>query len=92
MALGLICGTAPGWLFVIAALGGPGPLTASLIYALPVLASTTLAVWIAVRLLSVGVRSGGITVGVVTLVVGILAYPAWIYLLALGLQYGDGPV
>lgn len=94
--VGLICATAPAWLFAWVGLGsfgggGVGPRTATLTFAVPVVLSTVLAIWIAVRLARRDERRIGLVIGWITLVIGVIAYAAWIYLATLGIQFGDGP-
>lgn len=88
---GVAAATAPAWLFAIAA-GAFGPRTATLAFALPVLASTALAIWASLALRRRGSRGAALTVGIVALVIGVLMYVAWAYLAGLGIRFGDGPL
>ncbi len=92
VTVGIIAGLGPAWLFAIAAFSGLGPASASASFALPVLAATAIAMWIAVRLARAGARTAALTVGIVALVAGVLADIAWVYLAALGVQFGNGPL
>ncbi|WP_353815985.1 hypothetical protein [Agromyces sp. SYSU T00266] len=89
---GIVAGLGPLWLFAIAAFAGPGPWTSSLIFAVPVLASTTVAIWAALRLARRGHRAAAWTVAIVALVAGVIGYAAWVYLASLGIRFGDGPL
>ncbi|MCD2444361.1 hypothetical protein LQ757_18935 [Agromyces sp. SYSU K20354] len=92
MWLGIVLGLAPAWLFVIAAFTGLGPATASLTFALPVLAATAGTVWAWVQLRRAGAIGPERVVAIVAIVPGILGYGAWVYLANLGIRFGDGPL
>lgn len=92
IVLGVIAGLGPLWLFAVAAFSRLGPASASMAFGVPVLVTTAVAVWIALRLGTVGARTAALTVGWVALVAGVLGYIPWIYIAALGIQFGNGPL
>ncbi|BDZ55025.1 hypothetical protein [Agromyces marinus] len=92
MWLGIVLGLAPVWLFAIAAFAGPGPASAVLTFAVPVLAATAGTVWAWVRLRRAGATGRARTVAIVGIVAGLLGYAAWGYLVSLGIRFGDGPL
>jgi len=92
LIVGIVCALAPVWLFAIAAFVGLGPASATLVFALPVLASTVVAVLAWVRLRKVGARGAALTVGILALVFGLVGYFLWVNLAITGIQFGDGPL
>ncbi|WP_353807186.1 hypothetical protein [Agromyces sp. SYSU T00194] len=89
---GIVCALAPVWLFAIAAFVGLGPASATLVFALPVVVSSVVAILAFLRLRKVGARGAALTVGILTIVFGVVGYFLWINLAWTGMQFGDGPL
>lgn len=89
---GIVGGLGPLWLFAIAAFAGPGPRTSALVFGIPVLATTAVAIWASLRLARRGERAAAWSVALVALIGGLIGYVAWVYLASLGIRFGDGPL
>ncbi|GEM_PF-5299245 len=92
LVIGIVCALAPMWLFAIAAFVGLGPASATLVFALPVIASTVVAVSAWARLRKVGARGAALTVGILAIVFGLVGYFLWANLAWVGMQFGNGPL
>lgn len=90
--IGVIFAIGPGLLMTWAAFfANVGPRTAAMVYTLPILLSTLLAIMLAVLLVRRGQRRWGMTVGWIALVVGVISYVVWAIVVVVGFQSGDGP-